>query len=262
MSELNRPLNFALIGAAGYIAPRHMKAIRETGNTLVAALDPYDGVGIMDSYFPNADFFIEPERFDRHLDKRRRNSLLKSANGSQKIDYVRIMTNQPPADGIHAPAPRQQMTEGTRRFRDAYNMVADAPLFRKEFWLMPGALERWAAEGMPQDVPHAELFGFDEAGSFGLGHLGWCEAAFAPCFEERPIDRVLLAHARQPRGQRASGVARAGHGRPRLPAQLRALLPLPLAMPQQRLPRLRGGPTRGGGRQLRRRGGVDLIYNY
>lgn len=98
------------------------------------------------------------------------------------------MTNQPPADGIHAPAPRQQMTEGTRRFRDAYNMVADAPLFRKEFWLMPGALERWAAEGMPQDVPHAELFGFDEAGSFGLGHLGWCEAAFAPCFEERPIE--------------------------------------------------------------------------
>ncbi len=90
MSELNRPLNFALIGAAGYIAPRHMKAIRETGNTLVAALDPYDGVGIMDSYFPNADFFIEPERFDRHLDKRRRNSLLKSANGSQKIDYVSI----------------------------------------------------------------------------------------------------------------------------------------------------------------------------
>ena len=48
------PFNFALIGAAGYIAPRHMKAIRETGNNLVAALDPYDGVGIMDSYFPDA----------------------------------------------------------------------------------------------------------------------------------------------------------------------------------------------------------------
>ena len=59
--------NFALIGAAGYIAPRHMKAIKETGNNLVAALDPYDGVGIIDSYFPDADFFIEPERFDRHL---------------------------------------------------------------------------------------------------------------------------------------------------------------------------------------------------
>jgi UDP-N-acetyl-2-amino-2-deoxyglucuronate dehydrogenase len=49
--------NFALIGAAGYIAPRHMKAIKETGNTLVAALDPYDGIGVMDSYFPEANFF-------------------------------------------------------------------------------------------------------------------------------------------------------------------------------------------------------------
>lgn len=63
---------FALIGAAGYIAPRHMKAIKDTGHELVAAYDPYDGVGIMDSYFPNADFFTEFERFDRHIDKLRR----------------------------------------------------------------------------------------------------------------------------------------------------------------------------------------------
>ncbi len=75
--------NFALIGAAGYIAPRHMKAIRDTGNRLICALDPYDGVGIMDSYFPEADFFIEPERFDRHLDKLRRLN-------ENKIDYVSI----------------------------------------------------------------------------------------------------------------------------------------------------------------------------
>lgn len=75
--------NFALIGAAGYIAPRHMKAIKETGNNLVCALDPYDGIGIMDSYFPQADFFTEPERFDRHLDKLRR-------KGDKKIDYVSI----------------------------------------------------------------------------------------------------------------------------------------------------------------------------
>lgn len=75
--------NFALIGAAGYIAPRHMKAIKETGNNLVCALDPYDGIGIMDSYFPAADFFTEPERFDRHLDKLRR-------QGEKKIDYVSI----------------------------------------------------------------------------------------------------------------------------------------------------------------------------
>lgn len=63
---------FALIGAAGYIAPRHMKAIKDTGNTLVCAFDPYDGVGIMDSHFPDTDFFTEFERFDRHIDKLRR----------------------------------------------------------------------------------------------------------------------------------------------------------------------------------------------
>lgn len=64
--------NFALIGAAGYIAPRHLRAIKDTNNNLVAALDKFDSVGIMDSFFPNADFFTEPERFDRHLDKLRR----------------------------------------------------------------------------------------------------------------------------------------------------------------------------------------------
>jgi UDP-N-acetyl-2-amino-2-deoxyglucuronate dehydrogenase len=75
--------NFALIGAAGYIAPRHMKAIKETGNTLVAALDPYDGIGIMDSHFPEAHFFTEFERFDRFVDKWRRDT-------GNKIDYVSI----------------------------------------------------------------------------------------------------------------------------------------------------------------------------
>lgn len=74
---------FALIGAAGYIAPRHMKAIKETGNELIAALDPFDSVGIIDSYFPDADFFIEPERFDRHLDKLRK-------SGKRKVDFVSI----------------------------------------------------------------------------------------------------------------------------------------------------------------------------
>lgn len=90
MTELSRPMNFALIGAAGYIAPRHMKAIRDTGNRLVSALDPYDGVGIMDSYFPEADFFIEPERFDRHLDKLRRQALTNGKNAGRKVDYVSI----------------------------------------------------------------------------------------------------------------------------------------------------------------------------
>ncbi|MFC4095815.1 Gfo/Idh/MocA family protein [Euzebyella saccharophila] len=61
--------NFALIGAAGYIAPRHMKAIKDTGNNLLTAFDKGDSVGIIDSYFPNADFFVEFERFDRHIEK-------------------------------------------------------------------------------------------------------------------------------------------------------------------------------------------------
>lgn len=64
--------SFALIGAAGFIAPRHLKAIKQTGNDLVAALDKHDNVGILDSYFPDADFFTEFERFDRHLDKLKR----------------------------------------------------------------------------------------------------------------------------------------------------------------------------------------------
>lgn len=76
--------NFALIGAAGYIAPRHMQAIRFTGNVLVAAYDPNDSVGIIDSHFPDADFFTEFERFDRHVDKRRR------AGSGRAIDYVSI----------------------------------------------------------------------------------------------------------------------------------------------------------------------------
>jgi UDP-N-acetyl-2-amino-2-deoxyglucuronate dehydrogenase len=74
--------NFALIGAAGYIAPRHMKAIKDTDNNLVAALDKFDSVGIIDSYFPNASFFTEFERFDRYVEKIKRKG--------NKIDYVSI----------------------------------------------------------------------------------------------------------------------------------------------------------------------------
>ncbi|MGB0870834.1 MAG: Gfo/Idh/MocA family protein [Flavobacteriales bacterium] len=76
--------NFALIGAAGYIAPRHLKAIKETGNNLVAALDKFDSVGIMDSYFPDTAFFTEFERFDRHIDKLKRNN--------NPIDFVSVCT--------------------------------------------------------------------------------------------------------------------------------------------------------------------------
>ena len=74
--------NFALIGAAGYVAPRHMKAIKSTGNNLLAAFDPFDSVGIMDSYFPNADFFTEFERFDRHLEKLKRSGV--------QVDFVSV----------------------------------------------------------------------------------------------------------------------------------------------------------------------------
>src|SRR5687768_928160 len=73
---------FALVGAAGYIAPRHLRAIKDTGNRLVAALDPHDNVGILDSFFPEARFFTEFERFDRHLEKKRRDG--------QGVDYVSI----------------------------------------------------------------------------------------------------------------------------------------------------------------------------
>ncbi len=69
---MNSNNQFALIGAAGFVAPRHMKAIKETGNDLVAALDPNDSVGVIDSYFPEASFFTEFERFDRHAEKVRR----------------------------------------------------------------------------------------------------------------------------------------------------------------------------------------------
>jgi len=76
--------NFALIGAAGYIAPRHLKAIQDTGNRLVAAIDPHDSVGLLDQYSFDTRFFTEIERFDRHLEKLRRGSQ------ENKVDYVSV----------------------------------------------------------------------------------------------------------------------------------------------------------------------------
>jgi UDP-N-acetyl-2-amino-2-deoxyglucuronate dehydrogenase len=74
--------NFSMIGVAGYIAVRHVKAIKETGNKLIATLDKFDSVGFLDNYFPEADFFTEYERFDRHTSKLHRSGT--------KIDYVSI----------------------------------------------------------------------------------------------------------------------------------------------------------------------------
>lgn len=80
---VNEIKNFALIGVGGFIAPRHLKAIKETGNVLEVSLDKNDSVGIIDSYFPSASFFTEFERFDRHLEKLRQEE-------NKKIDYVSI----------------------------------------------------------------------------------------------------------------------------------------------------------------------------
>ena len=78
----DNPKNFGIIGVAGYIAIRHLHAIKETGNNLLASLDKFDSVGRIDSYFPESDFFVEFERFDRHFDKLKRTGT--------KIDYVSI----------------------------------------------------------------------------------------------------------------------------------------------------------------------------
>ncbi len=82
MTEKSEIKNFAIIGIAGYIAIRHLKAIRETGHHLLAALDKFDSVGFIDNYFPETDFFVEFERFDRHIDKLRREG--------RQVDYVSI----------------------------------------------------------------------------------------------------------------------------------------------------------------------------
>lgn len=74
---------FALTGTAGYIAPRHLKAIKETGNVLVASFDPHDSVGVLDKFFPHADYFNEYERFERHLVKL-------SQHNNSKIDYLSV----------------------------------------------------------------------------------------------------------------------------------------------------------------------------
>jgi UDP-N-acetyl-2-amino-2-deoxyglucuronate dehydrogenase len=81
-SSTNTTKNFAIIGVGGYIAVRHLRAIKETHNTLLASLDPSDSVGIIDGYFPDSNFFVEFERFDRHVDKLRRSGT--------HLDYVSI----------------------------------------------------------------------------------------------------------------------------------------------------------------------------
>ncbi len=89
-------------------------------------------------------------------------------------------------DGVHGMVPREQMSEPARKLRDTYAIRPGAPFVQREFGFY--CLERWAEQGMPQDVPHAELFGYDPPGKHALGGLGWCEAGFSPCFETKVLE--------------------------------------------------------------------------
>ena len=122
-------MNFALIGAAGYVAPRHMLAIRDTGNRLVAAFDPSDSVGVIDSYFPEADFFTEFERFDRHIDK------LGRTKSVDTVDYVAICS----PNYLHDAHIRFALRSGA-------NAICEKPLVLNP-WNIDGLCEMEAATG-------------------------------------------------------------------------------------------------------------------
>lgn len=97
------------------------------------------------------------------------------------------MTNRAvAADGIHAMVPREKMSEAVRKLRDTYARVPGTPLYRREFGFY--CLDRWKEQGMPQDVPHAELFSYDPPACHHLGGLGWCEAGFEPGFEQKILE--------------------------------------------------------------------------
>ena len=120
---------FALIGAAGYIAPRHLQAIKATGGDLLAALDPSDSVGIIDSYFPDAHFFTEFERFDRHVDKCRR------SEGANSIEFVSICS----PNYLHDSHMRFALRSGA-------NAICEKPLVLNP-WNLDGLLEMEESTG-------------------------------------------------------------------------------------------------------------------
>jgi len=107
---------FALTGAAGYVAPRHMKAIKETGNELVAALDPFESVGIIDSYFPEAEFYTEPELFEAFLEKAR--------SEGQGVNYVSITS----PNYLHAPQIRMALRQGAHALSEKPLVLTAAEL--------------------------------------------------------------------------------------------------------------------------------------
>ncbi len=106
--------------------------------------------------------------------------------GSPPITAPRLQT--PACDGIHALVPRDQMSPAARKRRDTYALTPDAPLLRQEFGFMEGTLEAWKKQGMPENVARSDLFLLEPGGDFGLGRLGWCEAAFAPAFEVKIVE--------------------------------------------------------------------------
>ncbi|MHC4502416.1 MAG: uroporphyrinogen decarboxylase family protein [Planctomycetota bacterium] len=89
-------------------------------------------------------------------------------------------------DGVHAMVPRESMSPGARKLRDTYAITPGAPLYKREFGYY--CLERWKEQGMPEDVPRAELFDYDPPGGHGLGALGWCESPFVPAYDEKIIE--------------------------------------------------------------------------
>ncbi|MDP6490321.1 MAG: uroporphyrinogen decarboxylase family protein [Kiritimatiellia bacterium] len=89
-------------------------------------------------------------------------------------------------DGVHGMVPRERMCEGARKLRDTYAITPGAPFVQREFGYY--CLEQWAEQGMPEDVPRGELFGYDPAGKHAIGGLGWCEAGFSPCFETKVLE--------------------------------------------------------------------------
>ena len=97
-----------------------------------------------------------------------------------------MVTSGDQSDGIRSMLPREKMTASARKLRDTYARTPCEPLFRREFGFY--CLERWKEQGMPQDVPHAEIFDYDPPGNHSLGEIGGCEAAFNPRFEERVLE--------------------------------------------------------------------------
>lgn len=89
-------------------------------------------------------------------------------------------------DGVHAMVPREHMSGSARKLRDTYARTPGAALFRRAFGYF--CMEQWKKQGMPQDVPHEELFDYDPPGNHSLGQLGWCEAALEPEFEEKILE--------------------------------------------------------------------------